>query len=336
MTFRKKIKAGNFKDVNGKAVIVSGTFSAGWDYNSMLKSFNQDTISDFRQLADGTVTTYEFDPLQDKKVLYMRKLISEGLFDPEALTQADAVAKEKLSTGRVAILGSHYPAIRDFMNSTLYKSHPEMQYVPVGPLKDATGQPNHQLEKRGRAGFPAMFIGKNSENVDAVLRVLDYLNSDEGIRLVNFGVEGKNYTMVNGKPQLTAEWAKKKISDPKAFSDEGLGFYANLVGSDPKNSLYPDPIDPNYETAKKFCPIVFTDKTSVNYLARSYPKLKEYQDKIATLDWNKEFNKACFAKTDEQAVKILNDFRAKLKAAGVDDYTKYVQDQVKGKADIGF
>jgi len=334
--FQKKVKAGSFKDVNGKAVIVSGTFSNGWDYGSMLKSFNTDNISDFRQSSDGTVTSWEFDPLQNQKVLFMRKLISEGLFDPEALTQADAVSKEKLATGRVAMLGSHYPAINDFMNSTLYKEHPEMQYVPVGPLKDSAGQPNHQLEKRGRGGFPAMFIGKDSENADAVLRVLDYLNSDEGIQLVYFGVEGKNFTMVDGKPQLTEEWAKKKISDPKAYSDEGLGFYANLIGSDPKNSLYPDKIDPNYEIAKKFCPVVFVDKMSVNYVARSYPKLKEYQDKIATLDWNKEFNKACFAKTDAEAIKILDAYRAKLKAAGVDDYTKYVQEQAKGKDELGF
>lgn len=336
LAFMQKVKDGNFKDVNGKPVIVAGTFSNGWDYNSFLKSFNIDAISDFRQLADGTVTSWEFDPLNNSKALWMRKAISTGLFDPESLTQADAVAKEKLATGRVALVGCHYPSLRDFMNSTLYMAHPEMQYVPVGPLKDAAGLANHQLEKHGRSGFPAMFISKQSKNADAVLRVLDFMNSDAGIKLAYFGVEGKDYTMVNGKPQLTAEMTKAKTSDVKAYNDEGLGFYMNLVGSDPKNSLYPDPVDPNYELAKKYCPITFTDKMSVNYIARSYPKLKDYQDKISTLDWTKEFNKACFAKTDAEAIKILDAYRVKLKADGIDGYTKYIQDQIKGKTNIGF
>lgn len=331
----KKVKAGNFKDSNGKPVITSGAWANGWNYGDFLVSFTRQTISGFRNV-DGKLVSWEFSPLEDQKALYMRKLVSEGLFDPEAFTQTDTVAKEKMATGRVALFGGHYPALRDFMSSTLYKTNPEMKYVVVGPLKDADGKGHVQIEKKGRGGFPAMFIGKDSKNAEAVLKVIDYINSDEGLLLATYGVEGKHYTMVNGKPKLTDEWADKKKNDNKAFVNEGLVFYTNLIGADPRISMWPEDEDPDYAAAKAACPVVVVDKVNADYLTRSYPKLQEFRDKTAGFDWNKEFQKAVFAKSDNEAIKILNDYREKLKKAGIEDYVKYVEEEAAKRTDIGF
>jgi putative aldouronate transport system substrate-binding protein len=331
----KKVKAGDFKDANGKPVITAGAWGNGWDYGSFLTSFTRQGISGFRQV-DGKLASWEFDPLENQKALYMRKLVSEGLFDPEAFTQTDTVAKEKMATGRVALFGGHYPALRDFMSSTLYKSNPEMKFVAVGPLKDADGKGRVQIEKKGRGGFPAMFIGKNSKNADAVLKVIDYINSDEGLLLATYGVEGTHYTMVDGKPKYTAEWADKKKNDNKVFVNEGLVFYTNLVGADPRNSMWPEEADPDYEAAKAATPLLVVDKVSANYLTRSYPKLQEFRDNTAGFDWNKEFQKAVFAKSEDEALKILNDYREKLKAAGIEEYVKYVEEEAAKRTDIGF
>lgn len=330
-----KVKDGGFKDSNGKPVITAGAWGNGWDYGSFLTSFTRQSISGFKNV-DGKLVSWEFDPLEDQKALYMRKLVAEGLFDPEAFTQTDTVAKEKMATGRVAIFGGHYPALRDFMSSTLYKSNPEMKFVAVGPLKDADGKGRVQIEKKGRGGFPAMFIGKNSKNADAVLRVIDYINSDEGLLLATYGIEGTHYTMVDGKPKYTDEWSGKKKDDNKAFVNEGLVFYTNLIGADPRNSMWPEESDPDYEAAKAATPLLVVDKVSANYLTRSYPKLQEFRDKTAGFDWNKEFQKAVFAKSDDEALKILNDYREKLKGAGIEEYVKYVEDEAAKRTDIGF
>jgi putative aldouronate transport system substrate-binding protein len=331
----KKVKDGGFKDSNGKPVITAGAWGNGWDYGSFLTSFTRQSISGFKNV-DGKLVSWEFDPLEDQKALYMRKLVAEGLFDPEAFTQTDTVAKEKMATGRVAIFGGHYPALRDFMSSTLYKSNPEMKFVAVGPLKDADGKGRVQIEKKGRGGFPAMFIGKNSKNADAVLKVIDYINSDEGLLLATYGIEGTHYTMVDGKPKYTDEWSGKKKDDNKAFVNEGLVFYTNLIGADPRNSMWPEESDPDYEAAKAATPLLIVDKVSANYLTRSYPKLQDFRDKTAGFDWNKEFQKAVFAKSDDEALKILNDYREKLKGAGIEEYVKYVEDEAAKRTDIGF
>lgn len=322
----KKIQAGNFVDINGKPVIVSGTWHNGWNYHDFLRSFSRGTVSNWR-VIDGELTHWIMDPLEDQKVLFMRKLISEGLFDPEAYTQTDTVAKEKIATGRVAVLNAHYPHLRDFMRQTLYKTNPEMKYVPVGPFLNAEGQVYSAKESRGRTGSPVLFLGKDCKDPEKALGFIDYINSDEGLLLVTYGIEGVHHTIVDGKPQLTEEWQDIKLNDPTRFVNEGLVFASNFIGADPRPSMWPEEEDPDYERAKEVTPLEFYDGINANFVARDYPNREIYEENTAALDYGKEFQRATFAETDEEALQILNEFRQKLLDAGLDDYIKYMQEE---------
>ena len=322
----KKIKEGNFVDINGKPVIVSGTWGNGWSYSDFLRSFSRGTISDWRNI-DGEITHWIFDSLEDEKVLFMRKLVSEGLFDPEAFTQTDTVAKEKIATGRVAVLNGHYPALRDFMRQTLYKTNPEMKYVPVGPFINAEGEIFTTKESRGRTGSPVIFLGKNCKDPEKALGFIDYINSDEGLLLVTYGIEGVHHTIVDGKPQFTEKWQDIKLNDRTTFVNEGLVFGSNFVGADPRPSMWPEEDDPDYDRAKEVTPLEFYDGINANFVARNYPNRQTYEENTAALDYGKEFQRAVFAPTDEEALKIINDFRQKLLDAGLDDFIKYMQEE---------
>ena len=323
----KQIKGGGFKDINGKPVIPAGTWGNGWNYSDFLKSFSRDTVSDWRNL-DGKITHWIFDPMEDKKVLFMRKLVSEGLFDPEAYTQTDTVAKEKIATGRVAVLNGHYPNLRDFMRQTLYKTNPEMKYVPVGPFLDADGKHVTAKESRGRTGSPAIFLSSKCKNPEKALEFIDYINSDEGLKLVTFGMEGVHYNMLDGKPQRKDEWQDKKETDMTAYVNEGLVFGDNFVGADPRKGWWPEKEDPDYEKAKEVTPLEFYDGINANFIARDYPSREEYENNTAALDYGKEFMRATFEDTDEGALKILNDYRKKLKDAGLDKFIEYMQKEI--------
>lgn len=328
----KKIKAGNFKDINGKPVIPGGAWHNGWSYSQFLASFSKPTMTDFR-IIDGKVTHYQMDPLEEKKILFMRKLINEGLFDPECLTQNDSVAKEKMATGRVAVFGAHYKHQSDFFKSTLYKTNPEMKFVPLGPMINAAGEPKKTLEMSGRSGFPAMFLSAKTKNADAALRFIDYVNSDEGLKLVAYGVEGTHYTMVNGKPEFTPEWKAKKDKDQRALYDQGIGFYENFITADPRQSLWnTDAQDADYQIANQKNPIKFVTGFRASYIARSYPKYQEYKDKEGILKY--DFKNTLFAKTDEEAIAMLNDYRDKLRKAGLDDLCKYIEEEAKKRNDV--
>lgn len=322
----KKIKDGNFEDINGKPVIVSGAWHNGWNYSDFLRSFSRDTVSDWRDFEDG-ITHWLFDPMEDEKILFMRKLVSEGLFDQEAYTQTDTVAKEKMATGRVAVINAHYPHVRDFMKQTLYQTNPEMKYVPVGPFINADGKTFTSKESRGRTGSPAIFLSEKCKDPEKALGFIEYINSDEGLLLVTYGIEGTHHTMVDDKPQLTEEWQDIKDNDSTAFSNEGLVFGGNFVGADPRKSWWPeDDDDPDYVKEKEINPLEFYDGINANFVARDYPNRESYEENTAALDYGKEFMRATFEESDENALKILDEFREKMLEAGLDEYIKYMQE----------
>lgn len=41
--------------------------------------------------------------------------------------------------------------------------------------------------------------------MEAIMKMVDYIFSEEGARLINFGVEGQHYDMVDGKPIIKQE-----------------------------------------------------------------------------------------------------------------------------------
>ena len=106
-------------------------------------SFFWDQLEKANLFLQGIIDT-RLKPMDDKMVeeaKFMQKMIKEGLFDSEAFTQTDSVAKEKHVNGSVALTGAHYSHIQNALEYTLYEDHPEMRYVPMGPIYDANGNP---------------------------------------------------------------------------------------------------------------------------------------------------------------------------------------------------
>lgn len=325
-----KIKAGGFKDINGKDVIPAGAWGDGWDYVEFWRPFRQDR-RDEMDLVNGKYVYRMNNPMVDQRVLYFRKLISEGLFDAESLRQSDTQGKEKMATGRVAIVGNHYFHIRDFMDSTLYKTNPEMHYLAIGPLPWSTGQTT-TIEMPDRNGTPVMFLPKTCKDPEAAIRFLDYLNSNEGQLLAYYGIEGTHYTMVNGKPRATAEWLAKWKADPKSLRNLGIRTtFMDMICLDKRLSSYGElelgdaaNVDTWYDQAKSVRTNEFKSGYTISVIINKYPQM----DKIKSLlDWNlyrDTTESAYFAKSDAAALKILNDFRKQLTDAGVGDFEAWV------------
>jgi len=335
-----KIKNGGFKDINGKPVIPAGTLHNGWNYQSFLSFWTDYNISSYRE-ENGKLMLYIFSKDEEDKLLYMRKLIKDGLFDLEAFSNTDTMGKEKLSVGKLAVFGAQ-PMTNDLL-STLYKTNPEMKYELLGPFKNKSGNIVTQVEQKGRSGFPAMFLSAQTKKADAVLRFLDYINSEEGLLLTYWGIEGTHYTMENGVPKWIPEVKAKFDADGTVKRDEGMWFLSNFfVGAFSSNVKWPVAEKDKSEgekiedVFKKKMPVVLIDKVNAGYLSRDWPKRPAYREAVAQLDYEAELRKAYFAKTDADALKLLNDMREKFKAAGAQEMADYVYEKAKKRTDIGF
>lgn len=344
----KQIKNGDFKDISGKPVIPAGAWHDGWGYGDLLRPFGRNSLSGWRNFDDEgkhqkegpayELVSSTFDPMEEEKILFMRKLVSEGLIDPECFTHTDTVAKEKAAVGKVAVLGAHYFANRDFFKQTLYKTNPEMKYVPLGPIYNADGEVVSTNQTKGRSGSPGIFLSKDCKDPEKALEFIDYINSDEGLKLVTFGIEGVHHEMDGDTPKLTEEWQRIKEEDRKKYIDEGLGCFDHFIGSDPRRGwgwIDDAGEDADYAKEVEVNPMKFYDGISIDYIAREYPNRETYEDNTATLDYGKEFLRAIFADSDEEALKILEEHRQKLIDAGIEEFTEWMNQEVKKHEEQG-
>lgn len=332
-----KIKAGGFVDINGKPVIPAGTWHNGWDYNSYLRGFGDGGATAW-DMIDGKMVNEVMNPLQDQKILFMRKLVTEGLFDPECFTQTDTMGKEKAVTGRVAVLASHYPHQYGFFAGTLYKTNPEMEYVPLGPILDTKGEVPHQWQAEGRSGSPALFLSKDVQDPEKLLGFIDYINSEEGLLLTTFGIEGETYNMVDGIPTLTEEWAKIKVEDPTTWNLYGFGIGGSFIGADSRQSRGWDPTyeEAGYVRAREVNPLAFFEKYSADDIANQWPGRGEYDEKMSVTNWGDEKKKAILAGSDEEALAIIEAQRKRMIDAGYDEMAQYVTDRINEDPSIAY
>lgn len=333
--FLKKIKDAGLKE-SGQPVIPLGGFHNGWAVNIGDKMFMG---SGYLDKGDGTLENNFFTKEYEDYTLYYRKLISQGLLDSEAFTQTDPIANEKVKQGRVAVLAAHYPAILD-ASKDYVQSHPGSDYVPVGPLERAGAEANRPVDL-GVQGNNVTVITKQAKDVDAALRLLDFLASDEGFMLTRYGVQGVHWDMQNGKPTAKKEWFDKFVNDKtgKLKKNEGIGVgYESLTGLDRTNSKGNGDIwaDQNrvaaLEKARKILRpngikvITAYNPWDVITKAPQWESLKPSMDKTGDV-----WKEAIFAKSDEAALKIINDLRGQLVKTGYREAMKFTNDNLKGK-----
>jgi len=323
----KKIKAGDFKDINGKPVIVGGTWHNGWDYSVFLRGFNSGGVTGWVK-QDGKLVNEIYTQNQIDKILFMRKLVAEGLFDQECFTQTDTMGKEKQITGRVAMFGCHYPHEYGFFKDTLYKTNPEMEFVPVGPILDQQGGVPSQVERLGRNGTPVLFFNKDVKEVDKLMAFIDYVNSDEGVKFAYFGLE-KYYTMNGTVPVLTEEEKAARSADPTLQNKEGFGLMPQFLGADPTLGWgwQPEYVAEGYVNARKINPLKFIDYKTADDVVDAWPGKKAYDEEMSTTNWGDELKKAFLSQSDAEAIAIVEAQRAKMKKAGYDEMEKFLNDE---------
>ena len=336
--FLKKIKDANLQE-NGQPVFPLGGFSNGWAVgigNTMFYSG-----ASYVDKGDGSLEHSFFTPGYEEYMLFYRKLLAEGLLDPDVFTQTDPIAKEKINQGRIAILAAHYPAILD-ASKEYVTSHPGSDYIPVGPLERADVDPSRPVDL-GIQGNNVTVITKSCQGacVDAALKFLDYMASDEGFMLARYGVQGVHWDMKDGKPVANQEWFEKFAADQsgKVRKSVGIGIgLESLTGLDRINSYAggdiwadQDRLDAMDHARKILRPngtqvITAYNPGDVITKAPEWEMLKPSMDRMGDA-----WKEAVFAKSDEDALSIINELRDQLKNTGYDQAMQFTNENLKGK-----
>jgi len=143
------------------------------------------------------------DYLKFMNRLYNDKLISQDFF---STTNEDRSSRARLDFG----LGTNSLLAVSAANTSdvvMNAANTEGFEMAVMPYVSVDGNSGNHIGPDTLMGTmkdnDAWSFSAECENIDPLLEMVEFLYSDEGYLLANYGVEGETYTMVDGEPQYT-------------------------------------------------------------------------------------------------------------------------------------
>lgn len=348
--FLKAIKDGGFKDLNGNDVIPASSFHNGWGVGDLHIGFEEHPyFTSYRLDADENVTHRYFTQPYMDEVLFVRKLVSEGLLDKECFTTTDTLAEQKTANGTVAVQTAQYSVSLNAMKKLgTWQTNPEIKYIPIGPLAYADGTTKVQAELNGRNGSHGIAFPITNKNLEASLAWFDFINSKEGVILTSYGFEGDTFNFNEaGQPRWTAELIAGKVAGDEsqviALRNRGIKYYDIPMVADKRFMWFgerepgaADGAEPLIEAYKKLTPIKLYDGYPLSALEGSFARQDDFNALMAGERERVARESAYFAASDEDAIKIIEEYREYLRTGegGVlPELLKYVQEQLPARTD---
>lgn len=337
-----QMKEAGFKDNNGNDIYPLGPKYWGGSVDALqyiTTGYRWGVSDDYNLDEDGKVkhvaeTEYVYDQIN-----FVRKLLNEGLMNPEFFTMDSTRAEEvskNMNSGIIADVHNY--------EETIYGNE---DWVPLGPLNDIQGDNKEVVHGKSKRG--CMAISAEAENPDEIFAFFDWLSTPEGQIIAQYGAEGVSYDMVDGKPVLKED-VLQKLNDGDTdylINEIGAGFGGtgnyffefvltnknnidNFGESRPGASAGGSTFARSVEIAKEY-PVEKKLVPGLDATAfLSVDELSDVKMQMDLLNWDETFVQACFAKTDDEVKSIVESFRAQLKAAGIErfeDYVKKVYDE---------
>ncbi len=164
---------------------------------------------------DAGKVYYQFtDPRFKDFLTFANMMYKERLLDPEYGNPNMETVQAKATKNLVGSL-NNWADLGMSWGSTLRASiAPEAYFIPVIPPKGPKG--DQSIEGYGTVDMGFAGISKDCKNPEAAYKIMDYMWTEEGRMFLAYGIEGKSYSMVDGKPQYTDE-AKNYVDGTSSF-----------------------------------------------------------------------------------------------------------------------
>lgn len=271
-------------------------------------------------IENGKVKYAYTDSRCKEALTYIHKLYSEGLIDPEYATNDSKVWLSRITNqvsgacqdtcARAYSLGTQIKAANS--------NAPDASMLVVAPPKGPTGIQMTTSQMQTVRGFTA--ISAKSKYKDQIVKLFDYFYSDEGSKLMNFGIEGQTYNMVDGKPQYTDAVAKDAkgrsiLSMLNVFGHREWAYKQDVGYEDallnPKYVGYRNDME---KYIKPTIPSLSFTESERDVINNKYTEIQTYKDEM--------INKFIMGKAPLSG---FDDFVKQIKSMGIDDVLKVEQ-----------
>ncbi|MBN2735632.1 MAG: ABC transporter substrate-binding protein [Spirochaetales bacterium] len=232
-----------------------------------------------------------FRPEEREYFRWLNHMNHKGLLDPESFIQKYDQYIAKIASGRVVGVVDAWWEIQDAVNALKAEGKFEQTYGRFGAVIKEGIKPAWNTPTGFRGGWGIGITTACKDPVRAI-KFLDYLSSDEGQVLINWGIEGKHYNVVDGKRVIPEDVAAMKYNDQSTFKKTtGIGNYFMSVRygdgvKDPGGNYYttkfPDSILDEYSSADKEALKAY----GVNFWGDLLPPASEFEPKPWAAFWS--------------------------------------------------
>ncbi len=245
---------------------------------------------------------YKFRSEKEREYFkWLNRMYNEGVLDPEFATQTHEDYIAKIASGRVVALTDAGWDYSDGEKVLKADGKFDKTYAPL-PLTIDKDTKCSALMYQGLTTGWGVAITTACEDPVAAIKYIDYICSDEGQALVNWGIKDVNYFIdESGERYRTDEEIEKSKTDKDYGKNTGVGFHA-----------YPLPV---YGAG-------VTDNTGSTYTCDSKETvIKEYneEEKAACEAWGVDLLIDVFPQADEFDVPKYSPVWAYTKPAEFDD-----------------
>lgn len=174
---------------------------------------------------DGKMT---YEPITENykyAVGQLAQWYKEGIVDQELFTRGMG-ARDTLLGNNTGGFTHDWISTGNY-NDSLKTEVEGFNMVGIPPLKDQNGNVTERTKGGSGCGWG---ISSKCEDPVAAIKFMDYLFTEEGSDLVNFGIEGKTYTVDDsGKKTYTDEILHADISPTDKLREYGVPFPAGYI-----------------------------------------------------------------------------------------------------------
>ncbi|OBZ12693.1 extracellular solute-binding protein [Bacillus sp. FJAT-26390] len=270
-----------------------------------------------------------------KYFAFLNKLQNAGMLDKEIFSLNYETASTKIAQGR--ILAGYFPqwVLGGPEKSLAAAGNTSRQFAKFPVYLDESVQDHSNTVTPSSSGNN-WAITKNAKHPERIIQYIDFLFTDEGQKLISWGIEGQHYDVVDGKRVRKPEVNEKSKADPDYFINEGLaspnsqfsfGDGAKLDDGDYATPLTAEMIARNYDDATKevlntFNKTIWADfLPKPEYIPAYLWQLNAPENSTAIMKkmeqiWQKETPKIILSKTNEDFESAWNSYIQQLDKAG--------------------
>ncbi|MFD0961444.1 extracellular solute-binding protein [Paenibacillus chungangensis] len=328
--------------IDGKAMIPFSGFSTSGSGGENLggPSFNIAGLTNHGRFyiddSDQARLIYVSDALK-QYYQFLNRLYNAGMLDKEFFTlNMDGLTK-KITEGRV--LAGYFPDwyVQPEVEKTMRASgDTDLMYAYFPLMQDENAKDRSFVSLRTRSNWN-WAISDKSEHPEEVIKLLDYMFSDEAQILINWGVEGRHYEVADGKRRVMDSYKQQLKDNPDAlWSEHASIFYGTsmyfahgtkLADGDYATPLTKDSIKEGYdertnEVLAQYGKQVWSDfLPELEYIPAILSQLGEVEDVRAEMKrveqiWLKESANMIFAGTSDEFDRLWTNYVQKIDKAG--------------------